>query len=59
MKKKKKISERIDAGVKKAIQKTIEEHIKEGRPYVVSENGEVVWVYPDGSKKFVDKQEAE
>lgn len=38
------LSDRVFAGIKIAIKETIEEHEREGRPYVIMKDGEVIWV---------------
>jgi len=40
----KSFTERVDEGVKAAIKAAIDEHIKEGRPYVISQDNKIVWV---------------
>jgi len=50
------LNQRIVEGVQLAIKEDIEQHIKEGRPYVVSENGKITWVQTNSTSVEVPQE---
>lgn len=50
------LNQRIIEGVQLAIKEDIDQHIKEGRPYVVSENGKITWVQTNSASVEVPQE---